>query len=479
MNTTNITAKELRAIGYPESPVIPIAMQAVQQYCKHQTKAEVITLLTSVLATPEAFLNDEHFGMIAQKLMPTTNNVIALQPEPVPVRIYGEVHIQEGALRQMNTAAHLPISVAGALMPDAHQGYGLPIGGVLATRNAVIPYGVGVDIGCRMCLSIFDMPTNLLDQKPQFFSREIGEATLFGSGAQFNKPTHHEVLDDPLFKELPLLQKLHDKAWKQLGSSGSGNHFVEFGKVTIRSYDTTLQVPPGDYIGLLSHSGSRALGATIANHYTQLAMQQCKLPQEAAHLAWLSMNDEAGIAYWLAMNLAGNYASACHHIIHAKIAKQLGMQPITMVENHHNFAWKEILNGEEVIVHRKGATPAGKDVLGIIPGSMTANGYIVKGKGEAAAINSASHGAGRQMSRTQALKSITKKQLQDVLAQHGVTLLGGGLDEAPFAYKDIETVMESQQDLVSIVGTFAPRIVKMCGDAPKGYHKKSSRIEGE
>jgi tRNA-splicing ligase RtcB len=155
------------------------------------------------------------------------------------------------------------------------------------------------------------------------------------------------------------------------------------------------------------------------------------------------------------------------------------MQPITMVENHHNFAWKEILNGEEVIVHRKGATPAGKDVLGIIPGSMTANGYIVKGKGEAAAINSASHGAGRQMSRTQALKSITKKQLQEVLAQHGVTLLGGGLDEAPFAYKDIETVMESQQDLVSIVGTFAPRIVKMCGDAPKGYQKKSSRIEGE
>lgn len=323
------------------------------------------------------------------------------------------------------------------------------------------------------------MPTQLLDEKPQFFAREIGEATLFGSGAQFAKPANHEVLEDPLFKALPLLQKMHDKAWRQLGSSGSGNHFVEFGKVTIRAYDETLQVPPGDYIGLLSHSGSRALGATIANHYTQLAMQQCKLPQEAAHLAWLSMNDEDGIAYWLAMNLAGNYASACHHIIHAKIAKQLGMPPIRMVENHHNFAWKETLNGEEVIVHRKGATPAGKDVLGIIPGSMTANGFIVKGKGATAAINSASHGAGRQMSRTEALKSITKKQLQEVLAQHGVTLLGGGLDEAPFAYKNIETVMESQQDLVAIVGTFTPRIVKMCGDAPKSYRKKSSVVEGE
>lgn len=171
------------------------------------------------------------------------------------------------------------------------------------------------------------------------------------------------------------------------------------------------------------------------------------------------------------MNLAGDYASACHHIIHKKIAKQLGRQPIKMVENHHNFAWKEMYNGEEVIVHRKGATPAGKNVLGIIPGSMTANGYIVKGRGDVASVNSASHGAGRQMSRSKALQSITHNALKEELQKHNVKLLGGGLDEAPFAYKDINMVMQSQQDLVDIVGKFTPKIVKMCGAETNQWRK--------
>jgi tRNA-splicing ligase RtcB len=163
------------------------------------------------------------------------------------------------------------------------------------------------------------------------------------------------------------------------------------------------------------------------------------------------------------MNLAGDYASACHHVIHAKIAIQLGRNPMKMVENHHNFAWKENWEGRELIVHRKGATPAGKNVLGIIPGSMTADGFIVKGKGETAAVNSASHGAGRKMSRTKAMASVTEKQFQDELKKHGVKLLGGGLDESPFAYKDINLVMQSQQALVDIVGRFIPKIVKMDG----------------
>jgi len=171
--------------------------------------------------------------------------------------------------------------------------------------------------------------------------------------------------------------------------------------------------------------------------------------------------------YWIAMNLAGDYASACHHIIHARISKQLGRKPFKMVENHHNFAWKESLetaNGPaEVIVHRKGATPAGKDVLGIIPGSMTANGFIVKGKGEPGSVNSASHGAGRLMSRTKAMQSITESALKEELKKHGVKLMGGGLDEAPFAYKDINMVMNSQSALVDIVGKFTPKIVKMDG----------------
>jgi tRNA-splicing ligase RtcB len=187
------------------------------------------------------------------------------------------------------------------------------------------------------------------------------------------------------------------------------------------------------------------------------------LQGEAGNLAWLNLDEQEGIEYWMAMNLAGDYASACHHIIHAKIAKQLGRRPIKMVENHHNFAWKEIHEGREVIVHRKGATPAGKNVLGVIPGSMTAPGFIVKGKGEEASVNSASHGAGRKMSRTMALNSVTHASLKEELAKHNVKLLGGGLDEAPFAYKDIEVVMKSQQVLVDTVGKFYPKIVKMDG----------------
>ena len=134
-----------------------------------------------------------------------------------------------------------------------------------------------------------------------------------------------------------------------------------------------------------------------------------------------------------------------------------------MVENHHNFAWKEKLNGKEVIVHRKGATPAGKGVLGIIPGSMTAPGFIVRGKGETLSINSASHGAGRKMSRTAAMKNVTHADMKGLLKAHNVTLIGGGLDEAPHAYKDIHTVMEAQVDLVEVVGKFSPRIVRMDG----------------
>ncbi|MDX2048299.1 MAG: RtcB family protein, partial [Chitinophagaceae bacterium] len=174
---------------------------------------------------------------------------------------------------------------------------------------------------------------------------------------------------------------------------------------------------------------------------------------------------------------AGDYASACHHVIHDKIAKQLGRKPMKIVENHHNFAWKEKWEDKELIVHRKGATPAGKNILGIIPGSMTAPGFIVKGKGETTSVNSASHGAGRKMSRTKAQASITQKELKDVLQKYGVKLLGGGLDEAPHAYKDIEEVMQSQKSLVDVVGRFTPKIVKMDGTSPKKW-SKTTKGEG-
>lgn len=466
MGKLKITAKELRAIGYPESPVIPVAMHVMEKNYKHHTKEEAVDILKAVLAAPVEYTNDAVLAIIAEKLLPKEKPAeaeISLNNSGIHFNIFGADYIEQGALHQMYAAAKLPVAVAGALMPDAHHGYGLPIGGVLATQNAVIPYGVGVDIGCRMCLSIFDIDIKDLTQREAFFMRELGEATLFGSGAQFQQAANHEVMDNPLFFEMPLLKSLHTRAWKQLGSSGSGNHFAEFGIIDIEDTDAVLNVPAGKYVGFLTHSGSRALGANIANHYTKLAICKRRLPQEAKHLAWFTMDEAEGVEYWLAMNLAGDYASACHHIIHDKIAKQLGRKPVKMVENHHNFAWKEMHEGKEVIVHRKGATPAGKNVLGIIPGSMTAPGFIVKGKGEEASINSASHGAGRKMSRTQAMANITQHALKEILAKHHVKLLGGGLDEAPFAYKDIEAVMQSQQALVDVVGKFTPKMVKMCG----------------
>jgi len=474
-----LTGKDLIAIGYPESPAISLAIQTIENNFAALTKDQALVLLSEVLAAPAAYLNDEKLSVLAAALQPKIANIIPLADQPVPYAVYGREHIEEGAFMQMESAARLPVAVAGALMPDAHHGYGLPIGGVLATRNAIIPYGVGVDIGCRMCLSIFDIDAIELDTNTAFFSRELGAATLFGSGGTFKQPHDHEVMDHAAFNELDLLKGLKDRAWRQLGSSGSGNHFVEFGVVEIAEADDVLKVPAGTYLGLLSHSGSRALGANIAGHYTQLAKQLRLLPPEAANLAWLDMNEEAGMEYWIAMNLAGDYASACHHIIHEKIAQQLGRAPLKMVENHHNFAWKEYHDGLEVIVHRKGATPAGKDVLGIIPGSMTAPGFIVKGKGITASVSSASHGAGRKMSRTAALKQVTKAALENELSKQGVTLLGGGLDEAPFAYKDIETVMQSQQDLVTVLGKFTPKIVKMCSDVPnrRGRGRKKNNNE--
>lgn len=470
MSKLKIAGKELRAIGYPEGPVISIAMDLAQKKFKHQDKKEVLEMLQKVLEAPEAYLEDKILSKIAEQLVPKPDvegAEISLNQNGIGFNVFGSEFIEQGAMHQMYTAAKLPVAVAGALMPDAHSGYGLPIGGVLATDNAVIPYGVGVDIGCRMCLSVFDIAPSEMENREHYFTRELNEATLFGSGKQFDHASNHEVMERPEFYEMPLLKNLHGRAWKQLGSSGSGNHFVEFGTVTIEEKDAVLGIDAGVYLGLLSHSGSRALGATIANHYTKIAKEKRRLGGEAANLAWLTLDEEAGMEYWLAMNLAGDYAAACHHIIHEKIAKQLGRRPVRRVENHHNFAWKENWEGKEVIVHRKGATPAGKDVLGIIPGSMTAAGYIVKGRGETAAVNSAAHGAGRQMSRSKALANITQSAMDQELKKHHVKLIGGGLDEAPFAYKDIETVMRSQQSLVDIVGKFTPRIVKMDGFTPR------------
>ena len=346
-------------------------------------------------------------------------------------------------------------------MPDAHVGYGLPIGGVLATKNAVIPYGVGVDIGCRMCLTIYPVKASYLKGKKHQLENILSEHTKFGV-----YETHKVKHDNPIFERdefntIPLVKRLKDKAYKQLGTSGGGNHFVEFGVISILDVNNEWDLPIGDYLGVLSHSGSRGLGANIAKHYTYLATKQCPLPKHVQHLAWLDLNTHDGQEYWLAMNLAGDYAKACHDDIHKRIAKLLGEKPIAKIDNHHNFAWKQEVNGEECIVHRKGATPAKKGELGVIPGSMTAPGFVVRGLGNTDSLQSASHGAGRVLSRRQCKTTLTQSAIKKELQKHDVSLIGGGIDEAPMAYKNIETVMKNQQELVEIIGKFKPKIVRM------------------
>ena len=464
MASKKLRGKDLRKIGYPEKKVIGIALNIIESKYKKRSKEFKLDVLADVLASPKDYLLDDLLGRIAQELVkPEKPEIVGLTPFK-KYKTYGDEGIEVSAKQQMNTAMQLPVTVAGALMPDAHHGYGLPIGGVLATNNAVIPYGVGVDIGCRMCMTMYDMPETYLERNRQNLKKMLQDHTKFGREA-FKRPKDHSVLSRNEFEEIPIVKSLKDKAWQQIGSSGGGNHFVEFGIVELLDPQNEFDLPVGKYLGVLSHSGSRGLGATIAKHYTDLARKTTKLPRTAQHLAWLDLNTEAGQEYWLAMNLAGDYASACHHQIHQRLSKALGEKPLAMVENHHNFAWKEqMADGTEVIVHRKGATPAGKGVLGVIPGTMTAEGFIVRGKGNEASINSASHGAGRVMSRSQAKSSLTNHYVKNYLADHGVELLGGGLDEAPMAYKNIHQVMAAQEDLVDVLGTFLPKVVRMCGE---------------
>ncbi|MEL6942964.1 MAG: RtcB family protein [Bacteroidota bacterium] len=458
-----LRGRDLIEINYPQGRVIGVAVSVMMRHFKREKKEVVLAQLKEILNDPKQFETHEHFSLIAKELLKESTNteVVALNAKAKEYPTFGIENIEDGAKQQMYTAMRLPVSAAGALMPDAHQGYGLPIGGVLATENAIIPYAVGVDIGCRMALTIYDRSPEFLNQNRDKLAEILKENTRFGFDS-FDDPMDDLVLDHSLFQEIKVVKHLKDKARKQIGSSGSGNHFVEFGIVEIKEENNEFNLQLGRYLGVLSHSGSRGFGANIAKHYTKLAMEKCRLPKEAKHLAWLDTDSEEGMEYWLAMNLAGDYASACHDHIHRRLAKALGENPVAKVENHHNFAWKEQLeDGREVIVHRKGATPAGKGVLGIIPGSMTSPGYIVRGRGNALSINSAAHGAGRVMSRTKAKKSFSHKMLKDHLKEKEVTLIGGGLDEAPFAYKNINEVMNFQTDLVDILGSFTPKIVRM------------------
>ncbi|RMF78267.1 MAG: RtcB family protein [Planctomycetota bacterium] len=461
-----MNTRDLKSLGVPTGPAMRAAkIAAARAASSGRKKPEIRAELERVVAAPADFLNDRIYGQLAALLAEhAAGGADAPLRDDLTYAVWGD-DIDPAAHEQMRNACRLPVTVAAALMPDAHVGYGLPIGGVLATEGAVIPYAVGVDIACRVKVTVFDLPPEQLAADEHRFKSILERETLFGVGKGWrDRLPQHAVMDED-WSVTPLTRRLKDLAWRQLGTSGSGNHFVEFGEIEFGA--NALGVPPGAYVAVVSHSGSRGAGAQVCSHYSKVARDLHRnLPKELTHLAWLPL-DGVGAEYWAAMELMGKYAHANHDVIHRKISKALGAPVVYQIENHHNFAWKERHAGREVIVHRKGATPAGRDVLGYIPGSMIDPGYLVVGRGDPRSLDSASHGAGRRMSRTKARQSTRWSHVQAVLREHGVQLLSAGLDESPHAYKPIDEVMRAQAELVAPIAKFKPRIVKMAPDGER------------
>ncbi|HEX9440065.1 MAG TPA: RtcB family protein [Roseiflexaceae bacterium] len=296
-----------------------------------------------------------------------------------------------------------------------------------------------------------------------------------------------DILDDDRWGLTSQTRGLHAKAAAQLGTSGSGNHFAELivGELLeterrktgdprhetgdalapdSRLLSPVSQALPERFCGLLTHSGSRGVGYAIASHYMRLAAQEtARHAQVPKMYEWLDLDGEAGQEYWQAMELAGAFAQANHEVIHTAFARRAGLTPIATIQNHHNFAWKE----GDLVIHRKGATPAEPGVLGVIPGSMGTPSYLVAGRGQPDALSSASHGAGRRGSRTTARNSISLRDARDFLKQQDVLVEGLSVDEAPEAYKDIERIMGLQVDagLIEILARMRPVAVIMAGEA--------------
>ena len=467
---TLFSTEELRAMGFDRDDTLAAA-QAVVTHLADQGRGRprIQRVLEACARGPEKMQRHAVCGELARLLVgrPTSVQADGLRGTRVPNRIWGGELLDGNTIDQFDLACRLPIAARGAQMPDGHVGYGLPIGGVLATRGAVIPYAVGVDIACRMRLTVFDAPPEMLTKRHDRLRTALLGETRFGVGAHFapGERREHAVMDDPTWQTQPLLRELHDKAWAQLGTSGSGNHFAEWGELTTEGI-AELALPAGSYLALLSHSGSRGTGAAIAEYFTRRAKAGCPLPREAQNLAWLPLDRADGQAYWQAMTLAGAYAAANRELVHQHVGAAAGLEARCVVENHHNFAWLEEHDGEQVVVHRKGATPAGRGVLGVIPGSMGDAGYVVRGLGEPESLASASHGAGRVMSRKQAAAKLTKSERERWLAKAGVELLAGGLDESPQVYKRLDRVMAQQRDLVEPVASFMPRMVLMAAGGP-------------
>lgn len=389
-----------------------------------------------------------------------------------PVQYFGEPGIDYDleVVRQIETAASIPVAVKAAVLPDAHVGYALPIGGVIALENAVSPHFVGFDIACRMTMTILDIgPDELIKNRNQIAS-DMKAVSCFGVGAHFsdNKKRDHGVLSEKLWHEIPLLKSLFPKAHEQLGTSGGGNHFFDAVTGIVRKETAWLPLKTGtEFAAIITHSGSRHPGHQVATYYSQLAKEfgRKHFKNIASGYEWLPADSEAGLEYWLAMELMGKYARANHHLIHDYFLKQSGISGLIRYENHHNFAWKE--GGK--IIHRKGATPAARGDIGIIPGSMGTSSFLVEGLGNLGSLNSSSHGAGRKLSRTQAFKVHNENEYRTFLREHDILVSGVKKDETYQVYKDIQRVMKLQSGILTdIVAEMKPRIVIMGDKADDG-----------
>lgn len=367
--------------------------------------------------------------------------------EKIPIKLWLEVdQMEEGALEQARNLANLPFAYKHiAIMPDTHVGYGMPIGAVLATKGAVVPNAVGVDIGCGMC----SLRTNLTQLETPELKKIMGiirKTVPVGF-------SHHENRQDETWMpvkegDLPIVEQEYQSALYQIGTLGGGNHFIE------------IQKGSDGYIWIMIHSGSRNIGFTVANHYNNIAKEKNKASEENVpkDLAFIPEASEYFDLYWNEMNYCIDFALANRKLMmeRAELAFMEimpGVEFSNFINKPHNFAALEEHFGEQVIVHRKGATRARKGEWGMIPGSQGTRSYLVKGKGNAKAFESCSHGAGRLMSRSKARKSLDLEEEKKMLTDQGILHAirnRSDLDEAPSSYKDIDEVMANQTALVEV-----------------------------
>lgn len=344
---------------------------------------------------------------------------------------------------------------AFCLMADNHKGYGMPVGGVAVYKDKICPAGVGFDIACGNKAVMLDIKYEQIRDRLNEIALDIWNKISFGVGRKNNERVEHEIFNLPSWDRgfLAGNNELKEKAQAQLGTVGSGNHYVD----VFRDENDNI------WIGV--HFGSRGLGHTIASHFMKVAGDNPNIMDETPHT--LNIGTQEASEYLDAMELAGRYAYAGRDWVCQKVAEILGGNIVEEVHNHHNFAWKEEHSGQEYYVIRKGATPAFPDQKGFIGGSMGENAVIVKGvesEKSKSLFYSTVHGAGRVMSRKKAKELIDMQQVRERIRNTGIVLLGAGADESPEAYKRLPEVLNEHRGTIDIIYNLEPIIVCMAGE---------------